>query len=183
MCFATNHICILLFSVEQVTVPRLYFREFGAMGKLAADPDGRRPCGGRFVELVHIEPPYGSTSCQTEHVLRAALAQSAISFALPQGLGHPHARKFQTAAAGAAQNPTIWRIPEKNCSWYELCSNLSTLNPHSQNAFFTPFKHPLPDDPIAPIQTAGATSPILDTRKANVNDKSNKYREISVDKL
>ena len=33
----------------------------------------------------------------------------------------------------------------------------------SQNAFFTPFKHPLPDDsqrghPIAPNQTAGATS-------------------------
>ena len=65
--------------------------------------------------------------------------------------------------------------------------NYTLIYSHSQNAFFTPFKHPLPDDsrqahPIAPIQTAGATSQTWTLRKQRLMTYA-KDSWISMDKL
>ena len=176
----STHICMLPFFVEQVTILRLYFRELGAMDGLAAWPWWSTPMQRTFAwvgpcwrrhasNFIHWRPhanaypcPNRFSSCETEHVLRATLAPLSNIFCSPtEGLDIRMPENFKQLRLAPRKIPPYGGFQRKTAAGINYNNILTQLR--SQNAFFTPFKHPLPDDsqrghPIAPNQTAGATS-------------------------
>ena len=108
------------------------------------------PCPNRF------------SSCETEHVLRATLAPLSNIFCSPTRAWTSECPKISISCGWRrAKSHRMADSREKTAAGINYNYILTKLR--SQNAFFTPFKHPLPDDsqrghPIAPNQTAGTTS-------------------------